>query len=68
MGRSLLFYVIAVSVFVTGAYFLLASGRHLQPVGILPPKIFGVMVLMALTTTFMAGPLLSLAEFWRYKL
>jgi len=33
--------------------------------GILPPKIFGMMVLMALTTTFMAGPLLSLAEFWR---
>lgn len=32
--------------------------------GILPPKIFGMMVLMALTTTFMAGPLLSLAEFW----
>jgi len=33
--------------------------------GILPPKIFGMMVLMALTTTFMAGPLLSLVEFWR---
>ncbi|MBC8029082.1 MAG: cation:proton antiporter [Pyrinomonadaceae bacterium] len=32
--------------------------------GILPPKIFGVMVLMALTTTFMTGPLLSLSEFW----
>jgi len=31
--------------------------------GILPPKIFGMMVLMALTTTFMTGPLLSLAEF-----
>jgi Kef-type K+ transport system membrane component KefB len=32
--------------------------------GILSPKIFGMMVLMALTTTFMAGPLLSLSEFW----
>jgi len=32
--------------------------------GILSPKIFGMMVLMALTTTFMTGPLLSLAEFW----
>jgi Kef-type K+ transport system membrane component KefB len=32
--------------------------------GILPPKIFGMMVLMALTTTFMTGPLLSLVEFW----
>lgn len=31
--------------------------------GILPPKIFGMMVLMALTTTFMTGPLLSLIEF-----
>ena len=31
--------------------------------GILPPKIFGMMVLMALTTTFMTGPLLALAEF-----
>jgi len=28
--------------------------------GILPPKIFSIMVLMALATTFMAGPLLSL--------
>jgi Kef-type K+ transport system membrane component KefB len=32
--------------------------------GILPPKIFGMMVLMALATTFMAGPLLALIEFW----
>jgi Kef-type K+ transport system membrane component KefB len=32
--------------------------------GILPPKIFAMMVLMALTTTFMTGPLLSLIEFW----
>jgi len=32
--------------------------------GILPPKIFAVMVLMALTTTFMTGPLLSVSEFW----
>lgn len=32
--------------------------------GILPPKIFGMLVLMALTTTFMAGPLLSFVEFW----
>jgi len=29
--------------------------------GILPPQIFTIMVLMALTTTFMTGPLLSLA-------
>jgi Kef-type K+ transport system membrane component KefB len=32
--------------------------------GILSPKVFAMMVLMALTTTFMTGPLLSLAE-WR---
>jgi Kef-type K+ transport system membrane component KefB len=31
--------------------------------GILPPKIFAMMVLMALTTTLMTGPLLSLSEF-----
>jgi len=30
--------------------------------GILPPKLFAMMVLMALVTTFMTGPLLSLAE------
>jgi hypothetical protein len=29
--------------------------------GILPPQIFTMMVIMALATTFMAGPLLSLA-------
>jgi len=29
--------------------------------GILPPEIFTMMVLMALATTFMTGPLLSLA-------
>ena len=32
--------------------------------GILPAKIFGMMVLMALVTTFMTGPLLWLVEFW----
>jgi Kef-type K+ transport system membrane component KefB len=32
--------------------------------GILSPKIFAMMVIMALTTTFMTGPLLALAE-WR---
>jgi len=30
--------------------------------GILPPRIFTMMVLMALGTTFMTGPLLTLAE------
>jgi Kef-type K+ transport system membrane component KefB len=30
--------------------------------GILPPRIFSMMVLMALVTTFMTGPLLSVAE------
>jgi Kef-type K+ transport system membrane component KefB len=30
--------------------------------GILPPRIFAMMVLMALVTTFMTGPLLNLAE------
>jgi len=30
--------------------------------GILPPRIFSMMVLMALVTTFMTGPLLSLAQ------
>jgi Kef-type K+ transport system membrane component KefB len=30
--------------------------------GILSPKVFSMLVLMALTTTFMAGPLLNLAE------
>lgn len=32
--------------------------------GILSPKVFSMMVFMALTTTFMTGPLLSLSEFW----
>jgi Kef-type K+ transport system membrane component KefB len=32
--------------------------------GILPPRIFAIMVLMALATTFMTGPLLSLAGLW----
>jgi Kef-type K+ transport system membrane component KefB len=31
-------------------------------VGILSPKVFSMLVLMALITTFMAGPLLNLAE------
>ena len=35
--------------------------------GILPPKIFAMMVLMALITTFMTGPLLALVEFWNRK-
>jgi hypothetical protein len=30
--------------------------------GILPPRIFTMMVLMALGTTFMTGPLLNFAE------
>jgi Kef-type K+ transport system membrane component KefB len=33
--------------------------------GILSPKVFAMMVLMALTTTFMTGPLLSLADLRR---
>jgi hypothetical protein len=32
--------------------------------GILSPRVFAMMVLMALTTTFMTGPLLSLAGLW----
>jgi Kef-type K+ transport system membrane component KefB len=35
--------------------------------GILPPKIFSMLVLMALATTFMTGPLLSLVEFRRRR-
>ena len=35
--------------------------------GILSPKVFAMMVLMALTTTFMTGPLLSLAEWQRRR-
>jgi Kef-type K+ transport system membrane component KefB len=33
--------------------------------GILSPRIFAIMVLMAITTTFATGPLLSLSERWR---
>jgi Kef-type K+ transport system membrane component KefB len=32
--------------------------------GVLSPRVFAMMVLMALTTTFMTGPLLSLAGLW----
>ena len=35
--------------------------------GILSPRLFSMMVIMAITTTFMTGPLLSLVEFWRRK-
>ena len=35
--------------------------------GILSPRIFAMMVLMALVTTFMAGPLLWLFEFWKRR-
>jgi Kef-type K+ transport system membrane component KefB len=35
--------------------------------GILPPRIFAMMVLMALVTTFMTGPLLSLGGFLRRR-
>ena len=35
--------------------------------GILPPRIFSMLVLMALVTTFMTGPLLSLAELARKR-
>lgn len=35
--------------------------------GILSPTIFAMMVLMALTTTFMTSPLLSLADHWRRR-
>jgi Kef-type K+ transport system membrane component KefB len=35
--------------------------------GILPPRIFAMMVLMALITTFMTGPLLNLAERWKKR-
>jgi len=33
--------------------------------GILSPRIFAIMVLMAIVTTFATGPLLSLANLWR---
>ncbi len=35
--------------------------------GILTPRIFAMLVLMALVTTFMTGPLLSLAGLWRAR-
>jgi Kef-type K+ transport system membrane component KefB len=35
--------------------------------GILSPRVFSIMVVMALATTFMTGPLLSLVEFWKRK-
>ena len=35
--------------------------------GILPPRIFAMMVLMALITTVMTGPLLDLAEYYRRR-
>ena len=35
--------------------------------GILPPRIFAMMVIMALFTTVMTGPLLTLAERWRAR-
>lgn len=35
--------------------------------GILTPRIFAMLVLMALVTTFMTGPLLSVARFWRAR-
>ena len=35
--------------------------------GILPPRIFAMMVLMALFTTFMTGPLLNVAEWMRWR-
>lgn len=35
--------------------------------GILSPRVFSMMVLMALTTTFMTGPLLSLLDAWKRR-
>lgn len=35
--------------------------------GILSPQVFTMMVLMALVTTFMTGPLLTLLEFWQRR-
>jgi Kef-type K+ transport system membrane component KefB len=35
--------------------------------GILSPRVFSMMVIMAITTTFMTVPLLSLLEFWKRK-
>lgn len=36
--------------------------------GILTPRIFAMLVIMALVTTFMTGPLLSVARLWRARL
>jgi len=33
MRRNILFYIVVLSLFVTGVYFLLGFGRHLQPTG-----------------------------------
>jgi Kef-type K+ transport system membrane component KefB len=33
--------------------------------GIIPPQMFTVLVVMALVTTFAAGPLLNLTDRWR---
>ena len=35
--------------------------------GILPAKIFAMMVIMALSTTFMTGPLLELVEWFKRR-
>jgi Kef-type K+ transport system membrane component KefB len=35
--------------------------------GILSPRIFSMMVIMAITTTFMTGPLLSALQFWKRR-
>lgn len=35
--------------------------------GILPPRIFAMMVLMTLVTTFMTGPLLNFSDRWRRR-
>jgi Kef-type K+ transport system membrane component KefB len=35
--------------------------------GVLPPRIFTMMVIMALTTTLMTGPLLQLASYWKHR-
>ena len=35
--------------------------------GILSPRIFAMMVLMALVTTFLTGPLLTLAQRWSVR-
>ena len=35
--------------------------------GILSPRIFAMLVLMALVTTFMTGPLLNLLAWWRRR-